>query len=52
MLIRRRDFLLKTPLAAAVLAGAAQRSQGQLLPFRIFIQREERWPDVVSLLTL
>jgi hypothetical protein len=49
MPLRRRDVLFKTPLVASVLAGAAQRSQGQLLPFRIFIQREERWPDVMSL---
>ena len=49
MVIKRRDLIWKAPVALAFLAGTSRRSQGQLLPFRIFIQREERWPDVVGL---
>src|ERR1022692_2035251 len=38
--MRRRTFIA---------AMAAVPAMTQVLPFRIFVQREERWPDVVNL---
>jgi hypothetical protein len=45
-----RRVLLKAPFAVGLLSMLLkQPAQAQLRPFRIFIQREERWPDVVGI---
>ena len=46
MYLNRRSFLSLGGPAALCFSRAAQ---SQVRPFRVFIQREERWPDVVGI---